>query len=57
MQKKFLILPFAFLFLMGLFFLLLMEIAPPVFAANCPQGMVFINGGTFRMGSDSDRRR
>jgi formylglycine-generating enzyme required for sulfatase activity len=56
MQKKFLILPFAFLFFMGLFFLLLMAIAPPAFAASsCPEGMVFINGGTFRMGADSDR--
>jgi formylglycine-generating enzyme required for sulfatase activity len=54
MQKKFLILPFAFLFFMGLFFLLLMAIAPPAFAANtCPEGMLFISGGTFRMGADS----
>jgi formylglycine-generating enzyme required for sulfatase activity len=33
---------------------LLLAIAPPAFAANyCPEGMVFISGGTFRMGDDS----
>ena len=54
MQKKFFLLPFAFLLVCVLFFLLLLAIAPPAFAANyCPEGMVFISGGTFRMGDDS----
>lgn len=54
MQKKFFLLPFAFLLVCILFFLLLLAIAPPAFAANsCPEGMVFISGGTFRMGADS----
>jgi sulfatase modifying factor 1 len=48
--NKFLL--FTFYFLLACLF----AIAPPVFAANsCPEGMVFIHGGTFRMGSDSDR--
>ena len=54
MQKKFFLLPFAFLLVCILFFLLLLAIAPPSFAANtCPEGMLFISGGTFRMGADS----
>lgn len=54
MQKKFFLFPFAFLLVCILFFLLLLAIAPPAFAANyCPEGMVFISGGTFRMGDDS----
>ena len=54
MQKKFFLFPFAFLLVCILFFLLLLAIAPPAFAANsCPEGMVFISGGTFRMGADS----
>ena len=54
MQKKFFLFPFAFLLVCILFFLLLLAIAPPSFAANtCPEGMLFISGGTFRMGADS----
>ena len=54
MQKKFFLFPVAFLLVCILFFLLLLAIAPPAFAANyCPEGMVFISGGTFRMGDDS----
>jgi len=48
--NKFLLFTFYFLLVC------LFAIAPPVFAANsCLEGMVFIHGGTFRMGSDSDR--
>lgn len=56
MQNKVFLFPFAFLLFTILFFLLLLAIAPPSFAANsCPEGMMFISGGTFRMGADSDR--